>query len=412
MTEAAVSHRLRAVVALGAGTDPMVVEAAVSGSPGLQVAGYIHNLDPSDGGLEQVPADVLVVACGGDDSDDAPAMIGEFTRRQPNQPVIVLCGPSANGFVTRVIEAGADDIVRLPEAADAAALEQVGEQIAFALQKAVARKDGTALVRAATDGRLICILGPKGGIGKTLTASNLAVSFVAEGHTAAVVDLDLQFGDVGLALGLSPDKTIYDLARSSGSMDEEKVEAFMAVHESGVRALLAPTRPDQASAVTPEFLASVYSTLRSAYDYVVVDTPPGFTPEVIASIDNASDICMVGMLDSLSLKNTKLGLETLDLMGYPRERVRVVLNRADSRVGITKDDVTAIIAREPDVLVPSHRDITRSVNESVPIALTQPRSDAGRAFRSLAAMYEAAEGANGGAPDAGGRRRAFRRKRS
>ena len=84
--------------------------------------------------------------------------------------------------------------------------------------------------------------------------------------------------------------------------------------------LLAPTRPDQASAVTVDFLRDVYAALRSMFDYVIVDTPPGFTPEVIASIDSSSDVCMVGMLDSLSLKNTKLGLETLDLMGYDRRR--------------------------------------------------------------------------------------------
>jgi pilus assembly protein CpaE len=149
--------------------------------------------------------------------------------------------------------------------------------------------------------------------------------------------------------------------------------------------------------------------LRAAYDYVVVDTPPGFTAEVIASIDSSSDICMVGTLDSLSLKNTKLGLETLDLMGYPRDRICVVLNRADSRVGITRSDVATIIGREPEVLVPSTRDIARSVNESVPIVLGQPRSEAGRAFRSLAAYYEDRPKGNG-ASQAAGRRRPFRRR--
>jgi pilus assembly protein CpaE len=405
MSQAIVSQRLAAVVVLAAGIDAMVVEAAVAESPALRVTGFVHDLDRMGSSFEQLAGEVLLVACGGDGSDDAADLVGDFTRRHPGKPVIVLCGASPNGFVARFIEAGADDIVRLPEVAEPAALEEVGEQIAFALQKAVARKDGATFGRA-TGGNLICVLGPKGGIGKTLTASNLAITFVEEGYTAAVVDLDLQFGDIGLALGLSPTKTIYDLARSSGSMDAEKVEAFMAVHDSGLRALLAPTRPDQASVVTPEFLTSVYATLRAAYDYVVVDTPPGFTPEVIASIDSASDICMVGMLDSLSLKNTKLGLETLDLMGYPSERVRLVLNRADSRVGITTDDAATIIGRAPDVLVPSSRDIARSVNESSPIAMSQPRSEAGRAFHALASFYERRETENGAGPPSSGRRRA------
>src|SRR5207247_6276924 len=111
----------------------------------------------------------------------------------------------------------------------------------------------------------------------------------------------------------------------------------------------APTRPDQASFVTVDLLRDVYATLRTHYDYVIVDTPPGFTPEVIASIDSSSGICMVGMLDSLSLKNMKLGLETLELMGYDSGRVHLVLNRADSQVGISHQEVEAIVGRSPDV---------------------------------------------------------------
>jgi len=146
-------------------------------------------------------------------------------------------------------------------------------------------------------------------------------------------------------LGLRPDKTIYDLARSSGSLDSEKLDAYLMKHASGARILLAPTRPDQASVVTVDFLRDVFTTLRTMSDYVIVDTPPGFTPEVIAAIDTSSHVCMVGMLDALSLKNTKLGLETLELMAYNPERIALVLNRADTRVGITGEDVEAIIRK-------------------------------------------------------------------
>jgi pilus assembly protein CpaE len=93
------------------------------------------------------------------------------------------------------------------------------------------------------------------------------------------------------------------------------------------------------------------------------------------------------MLDSLSLKNTKLGLETLDLMGYERDRVRMVLNRADTQVGITREDVEAVVGRTPDVLVPSHREVARSVNEGVPIVSSRPRSEAARSFQRLASLY-------------------------
>jgi pilus assembly protein CpaE len=168
---------------------------------------------------------------------------------------------------------------------------------------------------------------------------------------------------------------------------------------------MAPVRPDQASSVTIEFLRELYPLLRSTCDVVIVDTPPGFTPEVIASIDGSTHACMVGTLDALSLKNMKLGLETLDLMGYARERVRIVLNRADANVGVTVDDVTAVIGRRPDVMIPSHREVARSVNEGMPLVASRPRSDAARGFVALAAAYLPA------ASEREGRRLLRRRKR-
>src|SRR5205085_11474839 len=199
-------------------------------------------------------------------------------------------------------------------------------------------------------------------------------------------------------LGMSPERTLYDLVRSGGSMDAEKLSDFLVVHPSGVRVLLAPARPDQAGVVTPEFLKEVYDLLREMHDFVVVDTPPSFTPEVIGAVDSSSEACVVSMLDSPSLKNAKLGLETLELMDYPG-RVRLVLNRADSNVGISADDVVAIIGRRPDVLVPSERRIVKSVNQGEPISLLARRSGAARAFHGLAGLYLADEapvnGSNG-----------------
>ncbi len=124
------------------------------------------------------------------------------------------------------------------------------------------------------------------------------------------------------------------------------------------------------------------------FDYVVVDTPPGFTPEVIATIDNATGVVMVGMLDALSLKNTKLGPRDAR-PGWPSaaRNVKLVLNRARSRVGISDDEVVAIMGREPDILVPSDRDIPRAVNEGKPILIAKPQAEASVAFRELAAGY-------------------------
>jgi pilus assembly protein CpaE len=307
------------------------------------------------------------------------------------------------------MEAGAEDILTLPPYDDMELARLASKDVAFSVEKALARKRGTQIQASTGLGQMICVLGLKGGGGKTLTSANLAASLALRGHSVAVVDLDLQFGDVGLALGLSPERTLYDLVCSGGSLDAEKLADFMTPHSSGLHALLAPARPDQAGAVTTQFLEDVYPRLRAMYEFVIVDTPPSFTPEVIGAVDASTQVCVVAMLDSLSLKNSKLGLETLEQMDY-RGGVRVLLNRADSHVGISREDVVSIIGRAPDVLVPSDRNITRSVNQGQPMALLHRRSDAARAFGALAELY-AGElvAANGnGTPR---RRRLFRRRK-
>jgi pilus assembly protein CpaE len=371
------ASRIHALVALDAGVDSHTIQQMLPDSGSIEVVGIINGLDESWRTMQETATDLLIVACAGY-SDRALYFIDNAVKQQPDRPVVVLTTGSPNGFVRRVFESGADDILTLPEPP---------ERVAFALEKAVARRRGAAVASGLALAPMVCVLGPKGGTGKTLISTNLSVALALGGRRAVLVDLDLQFGDVGLALGLRPDKTIYDLAKSGGSLDEDKLDAYLIKHPSGLRVMLAPTRPDQASAITVDFLRDVFTTLRSMSDYVIVDTPPGFTPEVISAIDASSDICIVGMLDSLSLKNTKLGLETLELMGYDQARISLVLNRADTRVGITHEDVEAIIGRAPDVLVPSDRQIPISVNEGTPIVIHEERSDAARAFQKLAERY-------------------------
>jgi pilus assembly protein CpaE len=371
------NERVKTLVALDAGVDRETVEAALPEGSDIQIAAFVEGLEESWTALQETATDLLLVACAGY-SERTLVFIDGAVKQRRERPVVVLCASSPNGFVRRIFEAGADDIVWLPESPG---------NVLFTLQKALARKQGTALATGVALAPMVCVLGPKGGTGKTLTACNLAVSLASSGRKVALVDLDLQFGDVGLALGLAPERTVYDLAKSGGSVDPEKVESFLVAHSSGVRVLMAPTRPDQAAGITVEFLRDVYAALRASSDFVIVDTAPGFTPEVIASIDSSSHVCMVGMLDSLSLKNTKLGLETLELMGYDQGRISLLLNRADTRVGIGHDEVVTITGRTPDVLVPSDREIPCSVNEAVPVVLSKSRSEAARAFDSLAQLY-------------------------
>jgi len=371
------SDPIRTFVVIDAGVNQEDVGRALPSSEDVEIVGLVNGIDEAWVRLHETANDMLVIACAGQ-SEPVLTLIDNAVAERPRRPVVVLSYGSPNGFTRRIFGAGADDVVMLPVTPD---------EVQFALQKALARKAGAegggALIRAP----LICVLGPKGGTGKTLTSTSLAVALAELGKTVALIDLDLQFGDVGLCMGLTPRQTIFDLVRTGGTLDEEKLDGFLMPHSSGVKVLIAPSRPDHAAVVSVDFLREVYATLRGMVDYVIVDTPPGFTPEVIATIDNASSVVMVGMLDALSLKNTKLGLETLELMGFPAENVKLVLNRARSRVGISDDEVVAIIGRTPDVFVPSDRDIPRAVNEGKSILTAKPQSEAAQAFRSLAAGY-------------------------
>ena len=278
----AVAHS--AVLVLEDGIDPTPIEQALP--PGARVtkatlpdAAYLWaSLTKA-----AAEADLVVFACSHEHERTLEGIASLSRQLAKRPPLVVLHTGSSNGFMQRAFSAGADDLITLP---------QPTQELAFSLEKAIARRRGAAAPMG--EGAMITVLGPKGGTGKTLTACNLAVALAQSGCSAAIIDLDLQFGDVGLALGLRPNRTIYDLATAGSSLDAEKIDGFLTEHASGAHALLAPIRPDQAAAITIPFLRTVFETLRSRHDLVIVDTPPAFSPEVIAAIDDSSDICLVG----------------------------------------------------------------------------------------------------------------------
>jgi len=371
-------HAIRAVVAVE-GLDAFDVQRALPDDANFALLALTEGVDETIRAIAKDQPDLLVVACQGREDDRTLHIIDGAHRAAPDVPIIVLAATSPNGFLRRAFEAGAADMAIFP---------QTKEQLRLAMSVAIARRPGHGADEGGRkEGRLICVLGPKGGTGKTLTSTNLSTALALAGKKVLVIDLDLQFGDVALCLGLPPERTMYDLAISPGGLDEGKLKDYVMTHDTGVDVLLAPARPDQASALTIDLLRDILVIARRAYDFVIADTPPGFTAELIATIDASSDLVMVGTLDSLSLKNTKLGLETLALMDYDPRKIRLVLNRADTRVGISHHDVVTVLGSEPEIFIPSDREIPRSVNEGVPITLSRPQSYAATSFHELAALF-------------------------
>lgn len=229
--------------------------------------------------------------------------------------------------------------------------------------------------RAGTHHRVVTVFSTKGGCGKSIVASNLAVLLAERtDEQVALVDLDLQSGDLSIMFQLLPAWTIHDAAGNLDRLDTDALRGYLTSHRSGVQLLAAPVEPSQAEHVTPGAVHRILRLLRDEFRYTIVDGPAMFTDEVLAALDESDECVLVASMDVPSIKNLKLALQTLEQLGLQRERIRVVLNRADSNVGLSIRDVEKALQTKVDVSLPSSRDVPVSVNHGVPLAIEKPRS--------------------------------------
>ena len=368
------NHARLSIAAHGSFPGSMLDGAMPNGDDGLLIASGMTDFDRALMTAERDNSEALLLFTPR--LEDTYDLLRTSRSSRPAMALIVAVPGPQNGQLAEALKAGADEIVILP--AEAAA-------VATAIHKAMARVSAAAAIRPSDAARspLVAVLGPKGGTGKTTIATNLAADLAIRGRETLLVDLDLQFGDVGVVLGVEPEHTIYDLATAGGTMDAERLRGFTGRSRDGVNVLLAPVRPDQADAVTAEHITAILDLARTTYDVVIVDTPPAFTSGVIAAVDQADLIVMLGSFDLPGLKNMKVGLETLQMMDVPSSRILPVLNRANTKVGLLVADVTKVLGRAPEVAVPSDRGVPQSVNASRPIICMQPKSSPARSFRAI-----------------------------
>jgi pilus assembly protein CpaE len=231
----------------------------------------------------------------------------------------------------------------------------------------------------------VTVFSPKGGTGKTVMASNLAAAVAKyEAKRALLLDLDLQFGDAAIVLGIEPEKTIYDLVVAPGELDVEKLAGYITRHPCGLDVLPAPLRPEDAELVTESKLGLLLEVAKEAYDVIVVDTSPFFHGPMLATLDRTDDLLMICGLDVPTLKNVRLSLQTLELLSFPSHRIRFVLNRANSKVGLKRKEVEAALKMKVDIEVPSERTVPLSVNRGNPAVIQEPSADFSKAIRALA----------------------------
>jgi pilus assembly protein CpaE len=287
----------------------------------------------------------------------------------------LLASGESSALLEEALDADVADVLLLP---------QLTENVVFAIRKASHTGRRAKGSRPAGAGRVITVFSPKGGTGKTVTATNLSSAFAKyASKRTLLLDLDLQFGDAAIMLGLEPEKTIQDLVTAPGELDPEKLAGYTSRHSSGVDVLPAPIRPEDAELVTEAKLARLMEVAKESYDLIVVDTSPFFHGPMLATLDQTDDLLLVCGLDVPTIKNVRLSLQTLQLLSFPPERIRIVLNRANSNVGMKKGEVEAALEAKVRFEVPSDRAVPLAVNRSNPAVLSDPKSDFGRAIREM-----------------------------
>jgi pilus assembly protein CpaE len=233
-------------------------------------------------------------------------------------------------------------------------------------------------------GRVVTVFAAKGGVGKTTVSTNLAAELATSGAKVLLVDLDLAFGDVAITLGLLPERTTADLVPMSGHLDEHGLASVVTSHDSGLDALCAPASPADAERIPGPLVTELIRTARRMYDFVLIDTPPAFTEHVLAAFDASDLSILIATLDIPAVKNLRLTLDTLDLLGHPRESEVIVLNRSDAKVGLTAGDVATALNRPIAVQVPNSSAVPAAINRGVAIVLDAPRHPVSAAVKALA----------------------------
>jgi pilus assembly protein CpaE len=321
---------------------------------------------------------------------DELAAIREYTPA----PVIVVASNATSELLGEALEADVADVLPLPQMAD---------NVVFAIRKA-SKSGGRPAAAPSRRGRIVTVFSPKGGTGKTVLSTNLAAAFAKEeGKRTLLVDLDLQFGDTAIMLGLEPQKTIHDLVVAPGQLDSEKLAGYVTGHASGLDILPAPVRPEDAELVTEAKLARLLEVARESYEVIVVDTSPFFYGPMLVTLDRTDELLLVCGLEVTTLKNVRLALQTLELLSFPAKRVGVVLNRANSKVGMKRSEVEAALETKVRFEVPSDRQVPLCVNRGNPAVLNEAGSSFSKAVREMAKALVPADAAKAR------KRRMFRR---
>jgi pilus assembly protein CpaE len=235
-------------------------------------------------------------------------------------------------------------------------------------------------------GKVIVVISPKGGSGKTAVSTNLAAALATRfpGRVAAI-DLDVQFGDMCVSMGLHPEHNLAQVA-TSAQVDSTTIKLFLTPYDPGLYVLCGARTPAEADVVSHEHVSKVIPLLAADFDYVVVDTPAGLDDRTLAALECATDLLLVSSLDVTSIRSLRKAVEAMDALGVTKTR-HFVLNRADAKVGINPVDAAEAVGWPIEAMIPSSREIPLSMNVGTPVVKLEPRSAVAKQMVQLTHLF-------------------------
>lgn len=318
----------------------------------------------------------------------------QITAQLPGIAVIVISVQIDSDSLRRSLQAGARDYLAKPFS-----LDDLTNAIRGVYQSLLATRaqlgatpslggGGTGEGPAGKQAKVIAAFSPKGGLGRTSLIANLAVATkLALDQRVALIDGNIPFGDIGVALNLTSTKTVVDLAGQIATLDADMISDVLVNHSSGVKVLLAPPTPQDAESITGEHLRAIIARMRSTFDYIFVDTRSSFDETQLAILDAAQQIILLITMEMTAVKAAKQYLEVAELLGYPADKTLLVLNRAGTGSQISVEDAESHLKGKLKARIPEEATaLIQSVNEGVPLVVSAPASRYSAAVLHLASI--------------------------
>jgi pilus assembly protein CpaE len=333
--------------------------------------------------------DVIVMDINMPDMDGLVAT-ETIRKKHPHIQIIILSVQYESGYMRRAMLAGARDFLTKPPLIDELtnAIRQAGKLAIEEKQKAQVVLDSmdSPSVRAGKLGKIIVVYSPKGGVGCTTIATNLAIALQSEVSPTVIVDGNLLFGDVAVFLNEQGRNTIIDLSPRADELDPDIINEVLITHSlSSVKLLASPPRPEFADDVNAEQFIKIVQYLQNLFEYIIVDTTPYLTDAVQSVIDIATIVVLVATQDIPSIKSANSFLGLSDQSGINRKRILFTLNRYDKRIAISPERISESLKQTVEGVIPlEERIVTTSVNRGVPFIVENKSSVISKSIFSIA----------------------------